>query len=365
MTATVRRLIVHTVDVPLVRPFITAVRRTDAITAVLVEAVDSDGRSGWGEAAASWRVTGESPASIRAAVMGPLSDAVLGSELDDVDRLADHLAAAVIQNAAARCAVECALHDLAAAASGVPLWAHLGGRTNSVTTDMTLSAASTSELIELAIGHRDAGFRTLKLKVGAGLDDVHSVAAVRDAVGADVSLRVDANQGWTARQAIDIIRDWEDASVGIELVEQPVPARNRDDLAFVTARVQTPILADEAVWTSHDLSAIIAGRMADAVNIKLAKSGGLTEARRMIALAAANDIGVLIGCMMESHVGIAAAASLAASLGDPARAHDLDAGLWLAASPVDSGPHYTADSVVLSRAAGTGITGLCASGGRP
>lgn len=358
----VELLVVHTVDIPLVRPFVTAVRRADSMTAVLVEAIDSDGRRGWGEAAASWKVTGESATSIRAAVEGPLSSVVLGREIEDIAQIGDLLAGAVIHNAAARSAVDCALYDLAARQCGLALWAYLGGTdacgiANKVTSDMTLSAASTNELVDLAIAHRNSGFRTLKLKVGAGQQDFSAVAAVREAVGAETALRVDANQGWTARHAIDVIRGWEDAGLNIELVEQPVPAQSLDDLAFVTAHVSTPILADESVWTARDLAELVNRHAASLINIKLAKSGGLTEARRMVDFARKNEVGVLIGCMMESHVGIAAAASLAAALGGPARTHDLDAGLWLTAAPVISGPRYVRDAIVLSEKPGTGI--LC------
>ncbi len=400
MTGTVRELRVHESVRALVRPFVTAIRRADAIPVVLVEAVDDTGASGWGEAAVSWRVTGESPASVRAAVLGPLSDVVVGRPLDATATLGADLARAVVQNAAARSAVECAVQDLSAARRGLTLAAALGapgpglsggrGRRTGpgvrsdvglrsdlrvpadltepadvrVRTDITVSAASTETLVAVARQHVADGFTTIKVKVGAGGDDRAALVALRESVGPDVVLRVDANQAWGVDEAVGIIRYWEAAGVGLELVEQPVRARDLDGLAAVTAQVGTPVLADESVRTSDDLREVIRRRAAGLVNLKLAKTGGLAAARSMAELAARNGIGVVVGCMMESSVGVAAAAALAASLGgaDAARTHDLDAGLWQSTSPVRGGIRYDGAEVALSSRPGLGIDGPAGDG---
>ena len=366
---TIESLTVHHRRIALVRPFVTAVRSATAIDVVLIEARDSAGRSGWGEAPTSWRVTGESRQSVTAAVEGPLTEAVLGAPVDDPAATSAMLARSLVRNSAARMAVDCALYDLAAQASGIPLYRYLGGDHGTVRTDMTLSAGLRGEnedaLITTAIEHRDAGFGTLKVKVGAGGDDVSVLRRVRAEVGADIGLRVDANQGWTAEQAVSVISAWEDAGVGVEMVEQPVAMDDLDALEFVTRHVNTPILADEAVWTTRDLTEVIRRRAADMVNIKLAKTGGLREALRMAELARHNGVAVIIGCMMESHVGISAAASLACAFESTAAtargtAHDLDAGLWMKRSPVTGGAEYRRDAVHLPDAAGLGISELAA-----
>ena len=367
--ATIESLTVHHRRIALVRPFVTAVRSATAIDVVLVEARDSDGRSGWGEAPTSWRVTGESRQSVTAAVEGPLTEAVLGAPADDPAGTSTMLVRSLVRNSAARMAVDCALYDLAAQAAGIPLYRYLGADHGTVRTDMTLSAGLRGEnedaLISTAIEHRDAGFGTLKVKVGAGGDDVSVLRRVRAEVGVGIGLRVDANQGWTAEQAVSVISAWEDAGLGIEMVEQPVAMDDLDALEFVTRHVNTPILADEAVWTTRDLTEVIRRHAADMVNIKLAKTGGLREALRMAELARHNDVAVIIGCMMESQVGITAAASLACALeatGAATRsmAHDLDAGLWMSRSPVTGGAEYARDVVRLPDAAGLGIAELSA-----
>ncbi|WP_440709405.1 dipeptide epimerase [Herbiconiux sp. YIM B11900] len=365
--STIERVVVHHVSVPLRRPFVTAVRTATTLQTVLVQLVDSDGRSGWGESPVSWRVTGESPASVETAVTGPVGDAVLGRDPMDLADLGDAVAGSVVQNASARSGVDCALHDLAAQCAGAPLFEFLGGMSGSVTSDMTLSATPDhGRLADDARRHVAAGFRTLKVKVGAGGDDDLAVRVVRDAIGPGIGLRVDANQAWTADRAIALTRGWEDAGVGLEFVEQPVAARQLDDLARVTDLVDTPVLADESVWDTEDLREIIRRRAADAVNLKLAKSGGLTRAREMAELAASAGVPVIVGCMMESTVGIGAAAGLASALdassardtGIRGPAHDLDAGLWLAGAAVEGGAGYDGDTIVLAPSAGAGIVSL-------
>jgi len=363
--ARIERVVVHRRLVPLRRPFVTAVRRAEAVDALLVNVLDTDGRSGWGEAPVSWRVTGESHASVTAAVAGPLAEAVGGMPGDDVEAVSARIASALVGNPSARMAVECAVWDLAARTAGEPLHRYLGGEESVIATDMTLSAAVTAadvdELLRTAEEHVADGFTTLKVKTGAGGDDLRTVKSLRARVGDAVTIRVDANQGWEPEEAVRIINAWRDDGVEVELVEQPVHRDDIEGLAYVTRHTSTPIVADETVWTTRNLREVLARGAVDRVNIKLAKTGGIVEA---IALAdAARDAGVsvFVGCMSESHVGIAAAAALASRLqatNGSGGAHDLDAGLWLSASPVEGGVEYVGSAVHLSAAPGTGIEGL-------
>jgi L-alanine-DL-glutamate epimerase-like enolase superfamily enzyme len=355
----VERMRVLRVPSPLVRPFVTAVRRTDHLDVVLVEVTDADGRRGYGEAATSWRVTGESPESVTAAVAGPFADAVLGRSVDDPG-LPDALAAAAWGNAAARSAVACAVADLAARHRDEPLAQTLAPHADVPTrirTDMTLSVAEPAALAATAVEHAVAGFRCLKIKASREYDTVASLLAVRSAVGADITLRVDANQAWDAETAIRVIRAAEDAGLGLELVEQPVAARDLDALAVVTAAVDTPIMADESVRTAQDVRDIAARAAAGLVNVKLAKTGGLREALACAQAARSAGLGVIVGCMMESHVGVAAAAHLAAAVA-PDVVHDLDAASWLRRSPVTGGLTAAAEWLTLAPTAGLGIIGI-------
>lgn len=359
----VERIRVLRVPSPLVRPFITAVRRTDHLDVVLVEVTDTEGRRGYGEAATSWRVTGESPQSVAAAVTGPLAEVVLGRDAGD-PALPGDIAAAVWGNASARSAVECALTDLRAQQRGRSLRGDLqagndSGGSSRIRTDMTLSVADPSTLAALSEEYVTAAFGCLKIKASATHDTVAGLRAVRAAVGPDITLRVDANQAWDAETAIRVIRAAEDAGLGLEFVEQPVAAYDLDALAAVTAAVDTPIMADESVRTAHDVRAIAERGAAALVNIKLAKTGGLAEALAAAEAAQVAGLGVVIGCMMESHVGVSAAAHLAAAIA-PDVMHDLDAAFWLRSSPVRGGVMLSGDALDLGAGPGIGVTGLAA-----
>jgi L-alanine-DL-glutamate epimerase-like enolase superfamily enzyme len=364
--AHIEGLTLHRRSIPLKRPFVTAIRTAYSLDVLLVEVRDSDGRSGWGEAPTSWRVTGESAESVAAALLGPLSETVIGRSSSEPEALSAELERSVARNSSARSALDCALYDLAARGADTPLFRYLGGSATEVRTDMTLSAVIDDSEVEglcrTALEFANAGLRTLKMKVGAGGDDVRTVLAVREAVGPDVRLRLDANQGWTPQWAVRVIESLEDAGAGLELVEQPVSREDMEGLAYVTTRVDTPIMADEALWTTRDLREIIRLRAAHMINIKLAKSGGLREALNLMRLARENDVVAIVGCMAESHVGIAAAAALASAMGsdthDELIAHDLDGGLLLVHNPVNGGVSYDGDRVSLSGLSGTGIVGV-------
>ncbi|GGF45935.1 L-Ala-D/L-Glu epimerase [Marmoricola endophyticus] len=345
----------HPVRVPLREPFVTAVRRATEVEAVLVEVVDADGVSGWGEGTESWRVTGDSLVGITAAVTGPLSAVVLGRDPDDLTTLRREVAAAVVGNTAAKSAVDVALHDLAARRLGVPLTRLLGGTSRSVATDVTLSVDTPDAMADAAVKRVAEGFPALKLKVGGGGDDLARVRAVREAVGADVDVRLDANQAWTPKQAVRTIRAIEDAGLGVALVEQPVAAQDLDGLARVTAAVATPVMADESVRTAADVLEVARRGAADLVNLKLTKCGGLGPARDFLAVADAAGLGVVVGAMMETHLAIGAAAALVAASPAVLPVTDLDSAWWLTHSPLDAGARYVGASVELPDQPGLGV----------
>ncbi len=354
----IERITCHRVSVPLHTPFVTALRRTTTTDSLLVQVTDSDGATGWGEAPQVWQVTGESVAGAEACVGGPLRDAVLGGDADDLVELTRRVAGAVARNFGAKAAVDVALHDLTARRRGVSLPVLLGSSTRRVTTDVTLAAGSAEQLAEVAAARVKDGFGVLKLKVGTdAAADVERVRSARAAVGPDVALRLDANQGWTPREAVRVISALEDAQVGVELVEQPVRAEDLDGLAWVSARVATAVMADESVYGVRDLVKVIERRAADMVNVKLAKCGGLGPARTLLELARAHEMGTIVGSMMETHVGVGAAASLVAAFGTSA-VSDLDAAWWAASSPVRGGLRYDGATVVLPDSPGLGVEGL-------
>jgi L-alanine-DL-glutamate epimerase-like enolase superfamily enzyme len=237
---------------------------------------------------------------------------------------------------AAVAAIDEALHDWLGKRRGLPLWSVLEGlgldpaRTPPTSMTIGLDPGAPPEAFERKVREADA-FAILKVKVGTS-DDVQTLSAIRWAAG-DKPIRVDANGGWTADEAADRIAAI--AGFNLELIEQPIPADPagpRDDLRQLRESLRSgtttiPIIADEDCVRPADLPPL-AG-VADGVNIKLAKCGGIVEAVRMIRQARSLELKVMIGCMVETSVGVAAAAHLA-SLADYA---DLDGHLLLADDP--------------------------------
>jgi L-Ala-D/L-Glu epimerase len=361
---TVDRVEVRTTSVPLHTPFVTALRRTETTDTVVVTITDSDGRVGWGEAPQVWQVTGESLAGATACITTMLTPVLSGHPLEDrADLLAVGRAVqgAVARNFGAKAAVDAALHDLVAQAEGTSVAALLAGGADGIperlTTDVTLSAGAAAALADTARQRVSEGFTTLKMKVGTDAStDVQRVASVRDAVGPGIAIRLDANQGWTREEAVSVIRALEVADLGVEFVEQPVVADDVEGLAWVRARVGLPVMADESCYGMHDLERIIRLEAADLVNVKLAKCGSLTLGRAMLRRAQEAGLGTIVGSMMESHIGVGAAAALVASQ-PTTHTPDLDAAWWSVASPVEGGITYSTDEIRLPPGAGSGIRG--------
>lgn len=317
--------------------------------------VDGDGAYGLGEAPAVWRVTGESLASARACVEGPLAAVLTGRDPDDLVPLLHDVASAVVGNPGARAAVDVALHDLVGRRRGVSLTTLLGGRAGAVPTGVTVAAGEPDAMAGTARERVDDGFDVLKLKVGQDPDrDVAGVLAVRAAVGPDVTLRLDANQGWSPRGSVRAVTALEDAGADLELVEQPVAGWDLAGLRFVRDHVATPVLADESVFDLRDLVEVIRTDACDLVNVKLAKAGGLLPARTLLELARAHGLGTMVGSMLEGPVGVGAAAGLAAAYGTTV-VPDLDGAWWLAEPPLAGGPTYDGALLRLPDSPGLGI----------
>jgi len=346
----------HLVSAPLHTPFVTALRTATHADSLLVEISDGE-LSGWGEAPQVWKVTGESLAGAQACVVGPIAAALDGIGPDDLTEALRRVQNAAVGNFGAKGAVDVALHDLAARRRGQTLHGFLGSTVDTVPTDVTLSAGDADALAAAACDRVADGFDVLKVKVGTAdaAADVARVRRIREAVGPGPRLRLDANQGWTRRGAVNAIRALEDCD--LELVEQPVPADDLEGMAWVTDRVSTPILADESVYGVRDLVAVIRHGAADMVNVKLAKCGGLGPARTLLELAREHGIRSIVGSMMEGPVGVGAAAALVSAYPTSA-VNDLDAAWWLKESPVVGGIRYDGALIHLPSAPGLGVTGL-------
>jgi len=351
----ITKITTDTLSVPLKKPFKTALRTVHAIENVLVRVETDEGLIGLGEAAPTALITGDTFPAIEGAIRGPIAAALTGHPLDDFDGLMAALHGALLKNTSAKAAVDMALYDLRAQSLGVPLYKLLGGNKQRLDTDITISLNSTETMVSDSLEAVEAGFRILKIKVGRDpANDPQTIAEIRQAVGADVILRVDPNQGWTPKEAVRAILLIEDKGCDVELVEQPVHALDINGLRFVTERVQTPILADECMFSPQDAEEIIRTRAADYLNIKLMKTGGIYQALKICALAETHRVQCMMGCMLEAKISVGAAAHLAAGKGI-IRMVDLDGPALCAADPFTGGPVFNGPGITMTGDPGLGV----------
>lgn len=351
----IRKIEVGEVNIPLVTPFKTALRTVDSVHDLIVRVTADDGQVGYGEAPPTAVITGDTMGSIRCAIEDFIAPSLIGMDILDIDGIMERLHGCILKNTSAKAAVDMAVYDLYAKSLGKPLYQVLGGRRKTIETDLTISVNPIDEMVSDSLKAVEQGFRILKIKVGKeGLGDIQRIAAIREAVGSDVKLRIDANQGWTPKQAVQIISAMEDRGIEMDLVEQPVKAHDFAGMQYVTNHVYTPILADESVFSVEDAVAIIQGHAADLINIKLMKTGGIYQALKICALAETYHVECMIGCMLESKVAVSAGAHLAAAKGIITRA-DLDGPSLCSVDPYQGGPVYTGPSIVMNDTPGLGI----------
>jgi o-succinylbenzoate synthase len=346
------------IAIPLAQPFKTALRTVCAVHDVLIKIITDTEHEGYGEAPPTAAVTGETNTSVIAAICEYIKPAIVGMEIENLEAVLRRLNGAIEKNTSAKAAVDMALYDLFAKRHEIPLYRLLGGFRSAVKTDITISLNSAEEMARDSLAAVAAGYDTLKLKAGKNIEkDLHSVFAVRKAVGKTIILRIDANQGWTPKEAVRTIRRLEDMDLNIELVEQPVRATDLAGLRFVTKNVQTPILADESVFSAGDALKIIQTGAADMINIKLMKTGGIYEALKICALAETNGIDCMMGCMLEGHISCAAAAHLACAKGVLTKT-DIDGPGLCAASPFHGGPRFSGADIRMNKTPGLGFENL-------
>ncbi|HEY4217396.1 MAG TPA: dipeptide epimerase [Gemmatimonadaceae bacterium] len=329
--------VVHTTH-----PFVIARGGASEHRLMRVRITDDDGVEGWGEAAPN-RFYGETADTALAALerLTPIVEACDPWALEDVE---SEMNKAIRFNGSVKSAISAALHDLAGKRLGVPLYKLWGlDRAKAPLTSFTIAIAANDAELRQRIDQASS-YPVLKIKLGTDHDE-QIIRTVREVVPNKI-LRVDANAAWSAKQALRMI----DVLVecGVEYVEQPLPAHDIDGLRFVHERSALPVIADESCIVATDV-ARLAGSVGG-INIKLSKCGGLREALKMIATARSHGMLVMAGCMIETSLGITAAAHFAPLL-DYA---DFDGAALLADDPY-SGATIHGGRIVIPDAPGLGV----------
>lgn len=344
------------VSIPLKKPFKTALRQVNSAEDIIVKVITDSGAIGYGNAPPTAVITGDSQDSIIAAIRDTLGPKLIGMDIDNLEGIMTALDSGMLHNSSAKAALDIAVYDLFGQLHNIPLYKLFGGYRNKLTTDLTISVNEPEEMVLDSLAAIAEGYTELKLKVGTDVvKDCKRVEAIRKAVGYDVKIRLDANQGWSPKEAVRIIRKFEQLGLDIELIEQPVKAHDFAGLKYVTDRVETDIMADESAFGTYEVFQLLAMSACDLINIKLMKAGGLHNAVKIANFAETLGVPCMLGCMLESKVGITAAASLAAGKKIVTKA-DLDAAVLLAEDPVIGGVSFVKNEIILSEAPGLGIT---------
>lgn len=326
-------------------PFVIARGASSEHRLIRVRVTGDDGVEGWGEAAPN-RHYGETADTALAALtrLAPIVEASDGWALEDVEA---EMNAALRLNGSIKSAISAALHDLAGKRLGVPLYRLWGlNPTRAPLSSFTISIAANEDELRARI-EQAAAYPVLKIKLGTD----HDEAIIRTARAAAPTkiLRVDANAAWTPKRALAMVDVLVDC--GVEFLEQPVPGHDLEGLRFVRERCVLPVIADESCVVATDVARLVG--IADGINIKLSKCGGLREALKMIAAARAHGMKVMAGCMVETSLGITAAAHFAPLL-DYA---DLDGAALLADDPY-RGATIECGRIAIPNAPGLGVSAV-------
>lgn len=342
---TIHSIELYKLFVPLKEPFVISLGPINTVQNVVVIIRTQDGCAGYGECSPYMTINGESVDTCF--VVGQYFAQVLKGK--DALAIADCMLAmdkTIYANSSIKSAFDMALHDIAAQHAGLPLYQFLGGKKDKVLqTDMTVSIGDPAKMQQDAVRFREQGFEFIKVKLGGTKDmDVQRIAAIREGIGNDIPLRIDANQGWpTPEVAIEVLQAL--ASFNIEHCEEPIPRWRFMELSKVSLQSPIPIMADESCGDEHDAERLIQLNACQMFNIKLGKSAGFYRAQKIARLGAQAGIEMQVGGFMESRLGMTAAAHFALS-NDHIHHVDFDTPLMFTEDPIIGGIQYKAKGVI-------------------
>jgi len=338
------RLTIHQSPIPLTEPFVISLGPLTHANNLLVRAETDMGLVGWGEASPFPTIHGETMAG-GFEVARFLARQLLGADPRDAEGFTEKMDRAITGNSCVKSAFDMACYDLAARVENKPLFEYLGGKNDKpLHTDYTVSLGPVDGMVAQARWIKGQGFPVVKLKLGEGPQDAERVIQISKALGPNVPLRLDANQGWTPELAISLLQGM--AGHNIQHCEAPIPRRDFLHLPKIRAASPVPIFADEACWDHEDARRLLDLGAIDGINIKISKSGGLFKALKILRIAEAENIPVQIGGFLESRLGFTAATHLA--LCSPqAVYYDFDTPLMQSEDPILGGIEYGPNGKVL------------------
>ena len=311
----ITRIEAYPVNIPLEIPFASSLGLLPSQKGHVIVTVETDeGIRGFGEAASDPIYHGESQETILQAIRKYLAPSLIGTDPFDFEIILEKERRSIVGNPYACAAVDLALYDIMGKKTRLPACKLLGGQIRDrIPVVFVLSLADRIEdIVREAEDCVKKGYKTLKIKVGVNPDlDLERLRVIREAVGNSADIRVDANQGWTPDIAIKLIKKME--KYDLQLVEQPVPGWDLEGMARIAKAVETPVMADESVFSPQMALRLVKMEAADIINIKIMKPGGLYNSKKIASIAEAADIPCVVGSMLETGIGTAAGAHFASA----------------------------------------------------
>lgn len=340
----IKKITVQKLSVRLKEPFIISLGAIYNADNVVVVIETDNGITGWGECSPFMTINGESADT--GIIVGDYFKKIwLGKNALEIEHRINELDTVIYGNNSIKSAFDMALYDIAAQHNCQPLYQFLGGKkSKNIYTDYTVSISEPEKMAADALKIKAAGFTVIKVKIGKdGNKDVERIKAIREAVGYEIPMRIDANQGWGFEEAVKTLKALE--PFNIQHCEEPLSRWAFMQLPELRKQSPIPIMSDETCCDHNDVKRLIDLQACDRINIKLGKSGGIFKALKMIRLAEAAKMPIQIGAFMESRIGMTAFAHLALC-SDAIVYFDFDTALMFSEDPVQGGIVYKENGLI-------------------
>lgn len=340
---TIRSIEIYKSPILLKEPFKISLGILTHAENVIVKINTNNGLTGYGECSPFMTINGESMDTCFV-VAQYLAQILKGKNPLDIEACTASMDSVIYANSSIKSAFDIALYDIAAQNAGLPLYVFLGGsKSKEIITDYTVSIDHPQKMAEDAKKIKANGFQVIKVKLGHQEKDVERIRMIREAVGMEIPLRIDANQGWDVTTAISILHDL--APYNIQHCEEPIPRWNYMELSNIRKQSPIKIMADESCCDHHDAKRLIDLQACDSLNVKLGKSSGIFKALKIIKIAEDNNINIQLGGFLESRLAFTAAAHLALA-SDAIVYFDFDTPLMFIEDPVTGGITYDNQGVI-------------------
>jgi len=341
--------------IKLAKPFVISLGPLAYAPNIIIKIKTDQGLIGFGECSPFMTINGESIDT--AYIVGQyLAKKLIGQNPIKLNQCEDQLDSVIYHNYSIKSAFSIALHDIASQKAQMPLYEFLGGKHRAdIITDYTVSFGPIESMANDASEIKQKGFQIIKVKLGGKIDeDLLRIKAIRNKIGNEIPLRLDANQGWSIKDAVVILQQLE--GFNIEHCEEPISRDRFHELHDVSNNVSIPIMADESCCSYFDAVRLIENKSCGRLNVKLGKSGSIIEALKIIKYAEAHHIPVQIGGFLESRLGFTASAHLGLS-SPTVQYFDFDTPLMQTANPITGGIEYSSEGrIKIPKAIGLGAT---------